>query len=386
MKQKNLRLFYIHQAFFSFTDSLWSVTFPIFIYQLFHSISALFVWLFVWNAMYGVLFIPLFNAGMKWGKPKVFMALGVLFYGISLIFTGKTTPEHVGFIIPAVITFGLYLSFYWMVRHWFFSVNSDHAIMGKQISWIAIINMVVSFLGPIIGGTLSQLVSFNAAFLLGSISMILSIIPVLLFHAPPHPERYTFHGIRAILRKPELHAIRGTYFWEGMSNYFISAPWILAFGIFLGNVKQLGILVGFSTVISVILTRLTGHFFDLKKRITLLEITTKLKMTGALLYASIYFFPAIAYVWTVDILNRFVGSMHGTVTDSYLYATSNKIHPIYFHLNREIHLVFARALSALILGITFYFLPATYLWLSIALGGFMTLGWLHLKRSDHLLR
>ena len=38
-----------------------------------------------------------------------------------------------------------------------------------------------------------------------------------------------------------------------------------------------------------------------------------------------------------------------------------------------------------ILGTAFYFLPPEYLWISIALGGFMTLGWLHLRHSDHLL-
>lgn len=91
------------------------------------------------------------------------------------------------------------------------------------------------------------------------------------------------------------------------------------------------------------------------------------------------------YVWGIDIFNRFAGAMHGTVMDSYLFGYSNKIHPIHFHLNREIHLTISRGFASLILGIAFYFLPPEYLWVSIALGAPMLLGWLHLKRSDHLL-
>lgn len=157
--------------------------------------------------------------------------------------------------------------------------------------------------------------------------LIGSLIPIFLFHAPPHTEYYSLQSVSAILKKPELKAIRGAYLWEGFSHYFISAPWVLAFGIFLGNIKDLGILVGFATLIAAILTRVTGHFFDLRKRIKLLGLTTRLKMLGALLYASIYFFPITAYVWAVDIFNRFAGAMHGTVTDSYLFGYSNPPHP-----------------------------------------------------------
>ncbi len=385
MKLRNLRLFYIHQAFFTFTDSIWSIAFPLFIYKTFHSISALFVWSFAWNLFYGLLFIPIFNLAMKWEKPKYFMVLGVVFYGVSLVLMGEIAPGKPWLTLAALLAFALYVSFYWMVRHWFFSVNADHLKIGKQISWLAIINLIVNFIGPIAGGALSYWVSFNAAFLLGSVGLLCSLIPILLFHAPPHTEHYSFKGIRQILQKPELKAIRGAYLWEGFSHYFYSAPWVLAFGIFLGNVKDLGVLVGFSTLVAAILTWFTGHFFDLKKRVPLLNLTTRLKVMGSLLYASIYFFPVTAYVWAVDIFNRFAGSMHGTVTDSYLFGTSNKIHPIHFHLNRELHLTFARGISAVILGTAFYFLPPEYLWVSIALGGFMTLGWLHLKRSDHLL-
>ncbi|MFH0820426.1 MAG: MFS transporter [Candidatus Peregrinibacteria bacterium] len=386
MKSRNLRLFYIHQAFFTFTDSIYSITFPLFLYKTFHSISMVFAWTFSWNLIYGLLFIPLFNLAMKWEKPKYFMALGVVFYVVASMLMGSITSEKPWLIFTTLLAFSLYLSFYWMVRHWFFSVNADHLKIGKQISWLAIINMVASFIGPVAGGALSYWVSFNAAFWLGGIGIFCSLIPVLLFNAPPHTEHYSFKTIYSILQKPALKAIRSTYLWEGFSGCLINWPWVLVFGIFLGNIKDLGILIGFSTFIAAILTRLTGHFFDLKKRIPLLNLTTPLNVVGRLLYASVYFFPITAYVWVVDIFNRFVGSMHGTVIDSYLFGYSNKIHPIYFHLNREVHLTIARGICTAILVIAFYFLPPEYLWVSITLGALMILGWLNLKRSDHLLR
>jgi len=104
------------------------------------------------------------------------------------------------------------------------------------------------------------------------------------------------------------------------------------------------------------------------------------------LYASVAFYPQLIYVWGVELYNRFAASMHQTFVDSYLYAYSNKIHPIYFHLNREIHLSIARAISCSLLAIIFYFLPPTFLWVVIGIGAFTLAGWLTLKKSDHLLQ
>lgn len=184
MKLRNLKLFYWHQAFFAFTDSIWSIAFPLFLYKTFHSISVLFVWSFVWNVIFGLLFLPVFNLAMKLEKPKYFMALGVVFYGISLALMGKISPDKLWLTLAVMLTFAFYMSFYWMTRHWFFSVNADHVKIGKQISWLAILNMAVQFLGPIAGGALSFWISFDAAFLLGSIGFDWQFNPHFSFSRP----------------------------------------------------------------------------------------------------------------------------------------------------------------------------------------------------------
>jgi MFS family permease len=386
MKQKNLKLFFIHEALFYFSDSMLVIVLPIFVYKLFGAPSAIFAFSFIWNLIYLCLFIPIFNKAMLWGKPKYFMILGVILYISAQIMFGKTTPEHRMLIIPATLLYALYVSFYWMVRHWFFSVNADFEKIGKQISYLGIIRLMIGFIAPIIGGWLSFFVSFNATFILGSLAGLLSIIPILFFNAPPHPRGYDWKKVRKILKKPELRAIRPAYFWEGVSMYSIGTCWILAFTIFIGNIKEFGTLVGVTTLIAVILTRLSGHMFDKGKRVKILTKFIALKTIGIFMYASVFFYPTMVYAWGVELFNRFATNLHQTFIDSYLFGYSSKIHPIHFHLNREVHISIARVMTSGSLAIIFYFIPVQFLWLSIFIGAFTTFGWLSLKHGEPLLK
>jgi hypothetical protein len=299
MKNRNIKLFYIHTLFFQFSESMLIIVLPIFLYKLFNSISAVFIFTLIWNLIYLALFIPIFNLAMHLKNPKYFMALGVLFYAISLWLFGHTTAENIGLMIPGMIMFSLYISFYWLIRHWFFSVNADYMKIGKQISTLSILGMAISFIAPIVAGVLSFLISFNITFILGAVSMMLSIIPVLLFYAPPHPRSYGIKKIIGILQDPNLKAIRSAPVWEGLSVYLIKTCWILAFTIFIGNIMDFGILTGATTLLSMILTWMAGNWFDARKRAKLLTRLTGIRVVLTLLYPMIFFFPnmAICIAW-----------------------------------------------------------------------------------------
>jgi hypothetical protein len=386
MKRRNLKLFFLHEALFYFSDSMLAIVLPVFIYKLFGTASAVFLFYAIWNAIYLLLIVPLFNKAMMSGKPKYMMIMGVLFYIAMQMIFSKTGAENRMLFIPGTICFGLYVSCYWMVRHWFFSVNADYEKIGKQVSYIWIIRLVIGLIGPIVGGWLSYAVSFNATFILGTAAAIISIIPILLFNAPPHPRGYDWKKVKRILNKPELKSIRPAYFWEGITTYLTNTCWILAFAIFLGNIKQFGTMVGITTLVAVLLTRLSDHMFDKGRRGKILSRFTELKSLGTLFYASIFLFPKLSYAWVADLFNKFAGNLHQTFIDSYLFGHSSKIHPIHFHLNREIHLSGARVISSVILALFFLFLPEEFLWLGIFIGSFTLFGWLYLKRGEHLLR
>lgn len=384
MKDRNIKLFFTHQLLFQFSFSMLHIVLPIFIYQLFDSISAVFLFNFSWNLIHTLLFIPIFNIAMKLKNPKYFMAIGMIFYVAALYLFGESASNP-NLIYPATLMFSLFMAFYWMIRHWFFAVNSDYQKMGKQVSALAIMSMVVAFLAPIVAGWVSFFVSFNATFILGAFAAFLSIIPILMFYAPPHPRLFSWEKAKRILKKPALKAIRPAYFWEGVNFNFGMTTWILAFAIFIGTILDLGILVGATTLIAAFLTWLMGHWFDKRKRKRLLNRVMALRASTIFLYTSIYFFPNLAYVYLIESLNSFTLHMRLTITDSYLYAFGNKIHPIHFNFNREVLLGVSRFISSGILAIAFLWLPAGFLFVFLGISAFSTLGWLTLKRSDHLL-
>ena len=385
MRNRNIKLFYIHELLFQFSDSMLIIVLPIFIYKTFDSISAVFMFNFGWNLLYSIIFIPIFNLAMHFKNPKYFMAMGMFFYVAALSVFGQMTPESSYLIYPAGVLFALYIANYWMLRHWFFSVNADYQSMGKTVSSLAILRMLVGFLAPIIGGGISFFVSFNVTFILGAIAGLLSIIPILMFYAPPHPRGFTLEKIKKIWNRQEMKEIRPAYFWEGINFNFGKDTWPIAFAIFVGSILDLGLLVGMTTLIAAVMTWQMGKWFDQRKRKHILQTIMPIRAACIFLYATVYFLPNIIYVWLVEAVNRVTLSMRMTVTDSYLYAYSNKIHPIHFNLNRELALNISRFIGSGILAIAFMYLPPEALWPCMAISAVSTLGWLKLAKADHLL-
>ncbi|MBU0728000.1 hypothetical protein KKA95_04925 [Patescibacteria group bacterium] len=322
---------------------------------------------------------------MKLKNPKYFMAIGIIFYIAALGLFGQTTTENIQLMIPATLCFSIYITFYWMIRHWFFSVNADYTKIGKQISTLTIIRIVIGFLAPIVGGVISFLISFNVTFILGAIAGVLSLIPIFMFYAPPHPRGYDFKKVFNILKKPDLKAIRLTYIFEAFTSMFVHNVWVLVFAIFIGNIMRFGLLVGFTTLMAAMLSWWAGSWFDQRKRKMMLTRLTYIRLFAILLYTTLFFYPHMIWVTAVELINRLTMNMHITIGDSYLFAYSSKIHPIHFHLNREVHLNIGRLTASALLAVAFYFLPAVYLWVVMGIGAFCILGFLNLKKSDHLL-
>lgn len=385
MKKRNLKLFYLHELLFQFGDTMLILILPIFMYKLFDSVSAVFVMVMVWNLIHGILFIPVFNLAMKWKKPKYFMMLGIVFYIAALSFFALTTPEDKTMLIPGVLTFSLYISFFWMVRHWFIGVNSDYKVIGRQMSIVFLIQTLIAFVAPIIGGVVSFYISFNATFLLGVVAGTASLIPIALFNAPPLIEKYSYKKVYKILKQKEVKAVCPGYFWEGVSYTAITNSWVLIFAIFIGSIMDLGILIGFTTLITGITIWLTGMWFDKRSRAKLLTRISRVRTLSIMAYASIYFFPHITYVWMVEFSNRLLLTMQNTVLSSYLYAYGNKVNPVNFMISREVYLTGSRFISAGIMATAFYFLPESYLWLVIFLGAFTMFGMNYATKSDHYL-
>lgn len=385
MKSRNLHLFYLHSIFFDLCDSMIALALPIFVYHIYNSVSAVFLFSCLWGVLDFLIFIPVFNLGMHLKNPKYFMALGVLFYVISLYFFGQASPGSTLPMILGILFFTLYISFYWLIRHWFFSLNADHEKVGKQVSIAYSISLLMGFIGPILTGLLSQFTSFDVAFFFAAFFAFLGIVPILFFHAPPHPRQYGFKKVMHVIQKPELKSIRMTHFWEGAEYLFAGTSWLLAFTLFIGNILDLGVIIGLTTLIILLVSWRMGKWFDGRKRKQAMNQATIMHVVGTLVLSGTFFVPTLMYASLANFLNQLSSTATSTVSESYLYGLSSKIHPIHFHLNREIYLALGRIVSAGLLAIAFHFLPDTYLWLAIALGGILSLGRLGIKKVDHLL-
>lgn len=385
MNKRNLKLFYVHELLYQFSDMMLVMVLPVFIYRTFHSVSAVFVFVMAWNVIHGICFLPVFNLAMKLKHPKYFMMIGMVFYMAAQSTFSLMTPQSKWLLAPAILLYGLYISFYWMVRHWFISVNSEFKAIGRQMSIVYVLKTLVAFISPIVGGAVSATFSFNAAFWVGILASALSLIPISLFNAQPHPEKVSFKRLIANVKRKEIRPMTPSYFSEGASFVLIAYTWTLAFAIFIGSILSLGLLVGFTTLITGVTIWVAGHWFDKRSRAGLLTFLSKVRMLTVLAYTSVYFYPNLIYVWLIEFLNRLAYTAQGTVSDSYLYAYGNRISPVDFMLTRELFIVIARFSLSAILAAVFFFEPASALWIVLIFGSFSALGIMYAKKSDHHL-
>lgn len=385
MKNRNLKLFYFHELLFHFSNSMLTLVLPVFIYRTFGSVSLVFGFIVGWNLIHGILYLPVFNVAMKLRKAKYFMMMGILFYLISLLFFSVVTKNQPIMMVPATVFYSFYISFYWTFRHWFMAVNTDHMRVGKQMSIISLIQTCISFISPIVGGMVSILVSFHATFLVGVIALALSLWPIALFSMEAHPEPYSLEKIKNMLKKKEIKSVSPGYFCEGIVDIAVNNVWLLIFAIFIGNILDLGLLVGFATLITAIAIWLAGKWFDQKERVRLITRVTHMRAVGVMTYASIFFFQNIAYIWLITFINKLTTTIQQLILDSYLYAYGNKLNPVEFMLSREFYLNISRLLTSGILAIIFYVAPPEGLWIVIFLGSLAVLGMLRVRKNDHFL-
>jgi MFS family permease len=177
---------------------------------------------------------------------------------LSFVMAKELSPW---FLFPAAILGSYYLSAYELGFHGLFLSDNDNKRLGEQIGWLNVVQNTGLILAPLLAGTLIDKIGFTAVFLIASVILFMSILP--LFMMPKHKHAKHSYSLKKVaeLLDTEKEFSGSVAFWY-LTNSVTEFFWpiyIISTGrgySFLGGLKSL-VMVGSS-----ISTLILGKVYD----------------------------------------------------------------------------------------------------------------------------
>lgn len=365
--QKNLHRLYLHHLLFTFAESINIVFLPVYLYKLTDSIaSAFFLYAGFW-ALGFTLIVPCFNFSIARGHPRLGLIFGMIFYSLSLFALSAKELLGESCYLLWIIFFALYLATYWYPRHWTISQMISSEKVGSQMSSFIQISVLAGVIGPIVGGFIAHK-SIESSMRLGGVCLLVSIIPLLWFTPPVVKERIEWRSLISTLRTPIYRKLRPIFVGEAWLWHLFGTNWALAFALYVGSLKEFGMIISFASLVAAVGARLVGRLFDGARRKQALLTTTYSRMFITAAYSLLSVSPSLAVVASLESAMRVASALQASVNDAYVQSIGKKLSPLYFHANRELTLIVTRVLICSGLGIWFSYHGAETLWAIIPIG------------------
>ena len=272
-----VRELYSSTVMMNFAVSLVNIFEPVFIFGLFiknHDLGAsLSYLLYFYLAVYipYFFFVPL---GAKFAKRfgyEYSIALSTIFLiGIYLfLYFGE---RSVWYLALAAVSYVLQKAFYWPAYHFNFCRFSHGSDRGREISNLSALISLVFILGPLVGGWLLELYDFSVLFLVASILILASNVPMLLTKEKFKPTKFPY--LAAIKRVFARQNRR--FFWASI-GYGEELILLVIWPVFIYRVVtdylQLGVLTSLATAVTTVIFLFIGRFADKMNRRGIIRIS-----------------------------------------------------------------------------------------------------------------
>ncbi len=342
LKNRELNELYVSVALKSFAISMISIFLPIYLLKLNYSLTTVLIFFAILNISHALFIIPAAKISSKYGfKHSISYSIPVLI----IFYLALSTLEqfHWPIYLLAVI-FGINNALYWMGYHVDFSKFSNKKNRGKEIGKAKIVSLIFHVLGPIIGGLIITFIGFSALFVIVSILLLASVIPLFFSKDIHNPINFSIRGIFKGQSTKNTFAFIG----HGIESGAASVIWpVFIFFSILNNFTTLGLISSLSVSFSLLFVFIIGRFSDVRRRLVL--------KIGSLLNTVIWgirFF--IKTTFQVFIIDSFYGVSQTLIQipfDALSYDKANKANIVKFIIFREIIIQIARTVFFLIMAI-----------------------------------
>ena len=258
--------------------------------------------------------------------------LGMFLAVLYLMFLVILKEGIITYFYLAAFFHGAASAFYWMGFHTNFVRSSDRQHRGEEASWWKIIPQSTELVGPILGGLILTFFNFESLFILVSIMLIISTLP--LFLSREVFKRYHFNYRRLISKDKLKQGI--ALFGVGIRSRAFVLLWPIFIFLILGSYLSLGSLFSFVTLLGVVFFIFAGRLSD--------RVDKKILMgVGSIMHAFTWFIRApiktALQVFSIASLDIITYALVEVPFDAMSYNRAEK-HPIEYFVFREtlIHL------------------------------------------------
>ncbi len=130
-----------------------------------------------------------------------------MLFGLSLLITSAFLLAIVARgvlwpLLPSLVLGGFAIASYYLAFHAVFLDDNDDARIGEQIGMITMLGRLALIASPIVAGLLVEYFGFSTMFVVASILLLISVIPLMLMkHHKKHLGNYSFSAVVRFIRR-----------------------------------------------------------------------------------------------------------------------------------------------------------------------------------------
>ena len=264
-RNRELNELYVSISIRSFAISLIGIFIPIYLYQRGYSFTSIFIFFGLFSLVHALFSMPAAKIVSKLGvKHSILISVPFLIIFLLLLYS----LEDFRWPLPLLSVFvGVGTSLFWLSYHVDFAKFSDRKNRGKQIGFSKIAMSLFSVLGPIVGAVILTFEGFKFLFIITSVLLIGSVVPLFLSREIHEPASFSLKGF---FKGQKIKDVL-SYFGHGIENKIGMIVWPLFIFIFILGEKyiSLGLVSSLALGVGLISTFLTGKFTDTFRKVML---------------------------------------------------------------------------------------------------------------------
>lgn len=253
-------------------------------------------------------------------------------------------PWHWAFVPVSIICFAVQKTLYWPSYHADFAWYSHRYDRGQEIGQRVIIRYLILAGAPVLGGIITSLFGFKILFLIASILILVSNIPLFSTREQFTYQSFSYWQAWKRFLKPE--TLKANLFMLGRGEeLLVLTVWPVFIFILIQNYASLGLIITATTAVTLIVTCYIGRISDRGFGFNILR-------WGTFIYTFVWLARFLVSgtfgIFVVDSLSRLSKNMIDIPLHMSIYERACKLHLMQSIISVQMSVGLAKGISALV--------------------------------------